>query len=436
MRVSLFGIGYVGSVSAACLARDGHTVIAVDVNPQKVEALNRGVAPMVEPGLDALVQAGVSSEGLSATTSAADAVAGTEVSIICVGTPSAPDGALDLSAVERVAAVVGEALAWKPQFHAILIRSTLAVNATMTRIAPVIEQASGLKVGVDFGLACYPEFLREGSAIEDYDAPAQAVAAVTDDETLARLLALHPPSAAPPTVVSFPEAEAVKAVSNAWHAVKVAFANEIGGVLGAQGVDGGRVMELVCQDAKLNISAAYMRPGFAFGGSCLPKDVRALTGLGKAGGRPALLLEGALDANQALIDRAVALVEAAGRKRVSIIGLAFKPGTDDLRESPYLILAARLAAKGYDLRLFDESVRVERLTGANLAYATEHLPGLAALLCATVEAAADNAETLVLAHRRPGAEALDRATPGQRIIDLVRVRPGLRSGGAYAGLSW
>ncbi len=324
----------------------------------------------------------------------------------------------------------------KAALHTIVVRSTLPVGTLRGRIAPLIEQASGLTCGAGVGLACYPEFLREGAAICDYDAPCLSVVAVTDEATLARLHQLHPKSAPPPIVVSLEEAEAIKSVSNAWRAVKVGFANEIGGLLSAIGLDSHRVMDAVCTDRRLNISAAYMKPGFAFGGSCLPKDLSALGTLGREAGRPMSMLSGVLAANDEVIDHAISLVEAAGGRRVSLLGLAFKPGTDDLRESPFVTLAERLIAQGFDLRLFDAGVRIDRLTGANLDYATARLPHLATSLCDTLETAVRHGETLVLAHPCPGVAALDLAESEQRIVDLVRVRPDLRTGGRYSGLWW
>ena len=436
MRISLFGVGYVGTVSAACLARDGHDVTAVDTNPEKIEALNLGRAPLVEPGLNALVQAGVRSGRLRGSMAAADAVASSEISIVCVGTPSAEDESLDLSAVERIAVVIGEALARKPAFHVVAFRSTLTIGAMTRWIMPLMQEASGLKAGIDFGLAYYPEFLREGSAIRDYNDPSQSVVAATDPRTLERLTALHPPSAAPPIVLDFEEAEAIKSAHNAWHALKVSFANEMGGLLSAEGLDSHRVMQAFCQDRRLNLSPAYLTPGFAFGGSCLPKDVRALRALGRRTGRPTPLLRAALESNDAVISRAVVLAQPAAGRRVSIFGLAFKAGTDDLRESPYLALTERLIAEGCDVRVFDPGVRVDRLTGANLAYVTERAPGLAARLCLTLEEAVAHGETLVLAHADVGAAALKLASENQRIVDLVRVRPELRTSGDYVGLFW
>ncbi len=436
MHISLFGIGYVGTVTAACLARDGHTVTAVDINLDKVAALTAALCPIVEPKLDALIGDAVAKGRLRGGLSVKDAVADSELSIVCVGTPSAPGGGLDTTAVERVAAAIGEALREKTGFHVVAIRSTLSPGAMAAKIAPAVEAASGRKAGVGFGLAYYPEFLREGSAIDDYDDPSLVVMATTDAQTASQLQALQPASATPPLMVSFGEAEAIKTVSNVWRATKVSFANEIGGVLGALDIDSHRVMAAVCQDRQLNVSPAYLKPGFAFGGSCLPKDLRAFRALGEAVGRQTPLLDATLHVNSHAIEQASALVEAVGRRRVAIIGLAFKPGTDDLRESPYLLLAERLAAKGYDLRVYDPCVSLARLTGANLAYAKARLPQITALVCASIQVAVRHAETLVLAHGPSGAEALDLASDGHRIVDLVRVRPDLHTAGNYVGLSW
>jgi len=436
LRISLFGVGYIGAVSAACLTRDGHEVLAVDINLEKAAALRAGRSPIAEPGLQALIAEGVASGRLRVLEAASDAVAHSDVSIVCVGTPCAPDGRLDISAVERGCAEIGAAIRRKAGFHAVVIRSTLTPGAMAAWIAPALEAASGRKAGTGFGLAYYPEFLREGSAIQDYALPSLVVMAATDADTLAMVKGLQPRCPTPAQVVGFGEAEAIKAVSNAWHGLKVSFANEVGGVLGALDIDSHRVMQAVCEDRQLNISAAYLRPGFAFGGSCLPKDLRAFSALGQALGQPTRVLDAALKANQAVIDQAVALVAATGRRRVSIIGLAFKPGTDDLRESPALLLAERLAAGGCDLRLFDLNVCPGGLNGANLAYARARLPQIEALLCGDVAAAVRHGETLVLAHPGPGAQALDLADDRQRIVDLVRVRPNLRTAGNYVGLSW
>ena len=435
MRISLFGIGYVGTVSAACLARDGHTVIAVDVNAEKLAVLNQGRSPIVETGLDDLIRTAVAGGRLRCQIGAATAVAATDVSIICVGTPPALNGTLDTAVVEHVAARIGRAIALKPTLHTIIVRSTLPPGAMAARVRPAIERASGLKAGVGFALAYHPEFMREGSAVADYDQPSLVVAAVSDPMALACVEALQPGARYPAAVVDFGEAEAIKIVNNVWHAVKVSFGNEVGGVLGALGVDSHKVMEVVCSDDRLNMSPAYLTPGFAFGGSCLPKDLTAFAALGQGRDRPTPLAAAAFQVNDDVIERALALIEAAGR-RVSLIGLSFKEGTDDLRESPFVILAERLLVKGCDLRIYDPGVRVSALTGANLKSIQERLPTLDRLMCSTLDVAIRHADVLALAHPGPGAEAFERAGNWRRIVDLVRVRPDLRTSGNYFGLSW
>jgi GDP-mannose 6-dehydrogenase len=413
--------------------RDGHHVLAYDINHAKSEALQTGRSPIAEPDLQPLIAAG---GHLQTAPSAAVALAQSEVSIVCVGTPSHGDGRLDTSAVEHVAAEIGAALVGKDDFHGVVIRSTLTPGAVADRIAPILEAASGLQAGSGFGLAYYPEFLREGSAVQDYDHPSLAVAAVTDPCTLAMVKALQPNCATPVQFVGFGEAEAIKAISNVWRGLKVSFANEVGRVLGALDIDGHLVMGAVCADRQLNMSSAYLKPGFAFGGSCLPKDMRAFSALGQAVGQPTRVLDAALAVNDAVVEQVAALVAATGKRRIAIIGLTFKPGIDDLRESPALLLAARLAASGCDLRLFDPHVSVGRLHGANLAYAQAQLPDIADLLCASAEAAVRHGEVLVLTQPALGAEVLDLAQDTQRIVDLVRVRPDLKTAGNYVGLYW
>ena len=436
MNISIFGIGYVGAVSAACLARDGHKVIAVDVNPIKVDELNAGKSPIVEPGLAELIEKHVASGRLSATSDLAGAVAATDMSLICVGTPSRANGSLDTAYAERVAADIGAALKGKPTYHSVVFRSTILPGTMDDLLAPIVEQASGKRAGVDFGLGYYPEFLRESSAIKDYDDPGAIVFGRVDDLTIERLAALQPDAPVQPTVVSMREAEAIKYVNNAWHAVKISFANEVGNVLGALSIDSHVVMSILCQDQRLNISPAYLTPGFAFGGSCLPKDLRALRFKGRDVETPTPMLDATLAANDIQIDRAFRLVEQAKHRRVALIGLSFKSDTDDLRESPLVILAEKLIGRGFQVRIYDPNVRLSRLTGANLAYVTERLPHIAELLCERLEDAVSHGETVILAHKPTGRQVLEGGVVGKRIIDLARVRPDLRSGGDYVGLSW
>lgn len=435
MRICVFGIGYVGAVSAACLARDGHDVRAVDVSPGKVKDLNAGLSPIVEPGLDRLIAEGVARSRLRASADARAAVAESELVLICVGTPSRANGAPDMSYVEKVAADIGAALKADAGFRSVVVRSTLPPGAMDAVVRPALECASGLKAGDHFGLGYYPEFLRESTAVSDYDNPGAAVFASLDEPTTERLKALQPALPAPPQRVPMGEAEAVKYASNAWHALKVSFANEMGDLFSDLGLDSHRVLERLCADTRLNMSAAYMRPGFAFGGSCLPKDLRAVRAKAREIDCATPLLDAVTAVNAAQIERAFRMVEAAGSRDVSLFGLSFKPGTDDLRESPFVILAERLIGRGYRLRIFDPTIRLSRLTGSNLAYVTDQLPHIATLLAEEIEPVIGHGSTFVLADPVSGAAAFHAA--GHRaVIDLIRVHPGLRTGGAYRGLCW
>ncbi|WP_439816098.1 nucleotide sugar dehydrogenase [Zavarzinia sp. CC-PAN008] len=437
MKVSVFGIGYVGAVTAACLVRDGHAVIAVDPNEDKVRTIREGRAPIVEPGLERLIADGVTSGLLRATSSAAEAIAETELSFICVGTPSLHSGNLDLGFVARVCEQIGAEIAKKEDFHSIVVRSTMLPGSMDQTVIALLERFSGRKAGEGFGIAIYPEFLREGSAIADYDAPSVIVIGRLDAQTLERVRALNSRLAAPEYVTDYATAEAIKYANNAWHAVKVSFANEIGNISGELGIDGHAVMTALCMDTKLNLSPVYLRPGFAYGGSCLPKDLRALRYKAKALDLAVPLLEAAAASNDLQIDRAMRMITSQGRRRVGMLGLSFKAGTDDLRESPLLELAERLHGKGYDLRIFDPNVRYAFLQGANLQYVRSHLPHLSALMVDRAEDILSHAETVVIGNRDPRfAPAIDGLRPDQTVVDLVRHDPARRSGGNYQGICW
>jgi GDP-mannose 6-dehydrogenase len=436
MDISIFGIGYVGAVSAACLARDGNTVVAVDVSPVKVADLNAGHSPIVEPGLAEIIAQTTRSGRLRATESLADAVASTELSLVCVGTPSRANGSLDISYAERVAEQLGQAIADKAAFHSVVFRSTVLPGTMDDVLIPILERASGKRAGIDFGVGYYPEFLRESTAIKDYDEPGVVVFGRMDDLTIERLTAMQPILPVRPTVVSIKEAEAIKYVNNAWHALKISFANEIGNICGAADLDSHVVMDILCADKRLNISPAYLRPGYAYGGSCLPKDLRALRFHARSHDVQTPVLDATQTANEIQIDKVFRMVEAAKNRRIGLIGLSFKADTDDLRESPLVILAEKLIGRGYDVKIFDPNIRMSRLTGTNLAYVTGALPHFPQLLCESVEDATAHGETLVLAHRAEGQRVLDAGYEGKTVIDLVRVRPGLRSQGAYQGLGW
>ncbi|MBJ6124660.1 nucleotide sugar dehydrogenase [Microvirga splendida] len=436
MQISVFGIGYVGAVSSACLANDGHHVIAVDPNPQKVGPLNEGISPIVEPGLGELLQSGIRNRRLMATSDVREAVNGTDISFVCVGTPSRPNGSLDTSYVSAAAEQIGAAIREKNSFHSVVMRSTILPGTMESIVLPALERASGRQAGVGFGVAYYPEFLRESTAISDYYDPGAIIFGRHDQATIDRLLEIHKIFDVEPRIVSIRTAEAVKYTNNAWHALKISFANEIGNICKEAGIDGHAVMDVLCADTRLNISKAYLKPGFAFGGSCLPKDLRALRSAARKLDVPTPILDATMDANEEQLRRAYSMVAATGKRRIGIIGLSFKPETDDLRESPLVELAERLYGRGYDIRIYDPNIQVSKLTGANLQFVKAHLPHLTSLLTSDVNEVVDHAEVFVLGNREEAKRLLSVVKDERPLIDLVRIDQARCSGDFYQGICW
>jgi len=437
-KISVFGIGYVGVVSAACLTDDGHDVVAVDVDPVKVDAINAGLSPIVENGLDEIIARTVADGSLKATTDARQAILETDISFVCVGTPSDDSGAVGLKYVKGVCEIIGKAIAEKGRFHSVVIRSTI-VPGTMDEVCvPLLEAASGLKAGVDFGVGYYPEFLRESTAIADYYDPGLIVFGALDDRTAEVLRGVNANMQVPCHVVSLRTAEAVKYASNSWRAVKITFANEIGNIAKACGVDGQQVMKLICSDTKVNISPYFMRPGFAFGGSCLPKDVRALRHLAAEKGVTSPLLDSVLEANAAQIDRAEQMVEKSGRKSIGLVGIAFKPGTDDLRESPLAELASRLISKGFELKIYDPYVTQAVASGVSpIGRGNDVVPDLASRLVPEIGDLISSSDILLVGNRyEETIEPLHSASFSQPTVDLTRINTSLRSNGTYEGICW
>ncbi|MEV4074760.1 nucleotide sugar dehydrogenase [Nonomuraea fuscirosea] len=435
MRISVFGLGYVGCVSAACLASMGHQVVGVDVNPAKVDLINGGHAPIVEERIGELIAETTAGGALRATTDAAEAVAATELSLVCVGTPSAPNGSLSTTYLERVAEQIGRAL--RPG-HVVVFRSTMLPGTCAELLVPILELASGLRAGAGFGVAVNPEFLREGTSVRDFFAPPKTVIGESDERTGNVVASLYEGLPGDVFRIPIPVAEMTKYADNAFHAVKIGFANEMGAICQALGLDSHQVMDVFLADRKLNISPAYLRPGFAFGGSCLPKDLRGLVYAARKADVSIPLLSHVLPANDAHLQRAFELITASGRRRIGMFGLSFKPGTDDLRESPLVELAERLLGKGYDLRIYDANVTLSRLVGANRAYIAERLPHLGDLLGDSAEEVLDHAEVCVVGclDERVLA-ALDQA--GDRtIVDLVRIPDAETQRGRrdYTGIGW
>jgi GDP-mannose 6-dehydrogenase len=437
-KISVFGIGYVGTVSAACLARDGHEVVAVDVNRDKVNILNRGLSPIVEPKLNESILAGVRAGRLRATTDALAAVSSTDISFICVGTPSQENGSLETSFVSRVAQEIGNSIAKSTSFHSVVVRSTMLPGTMEKIIIPILERSSHKRAGREFGIAYLPEFLREGTAITDYDQPGSIVFGVDDDpRTLQRLIAIHEKFSVEPQVMSIRTAEAVKYANNAWHATKISFANEVGLLCKAMGVDSHEVMNAVVSDTKLNISPAYLKPGFAFGGSCLPKDISALRYAGRMVDIDTPLLDAVLQANENQIRSAFRLIAATEKRRIGLVGLSFKADTDDLRYSPLLEIAERLIGRGYELAIYDSNIRLSRLTGVNRDYLTKRLPHITCLLRENMNDLVKFAEVLVVGSRQEFEKnSLSLIGREKIIIDLVRINPDRQSGINYRGLCW
>jgi GDP-mannose 6-dehydrogenase len=437
MKISIFGMGYVGAVSAGCLATDGHEVIGVDPNPTKVELINRGLTPIIEKDIGEMIQSAVGKGTLRATTSVAEAVTGSDISLICVGTPSQLNGNLDLSYVRRVCEEIGQALRDKDSFHVVVARSTMLPGSMRNVVIPTLEQSSGKVAGRDFGVCNNPEFLREGTAVYDYYNPPKTVIGETDALAGDMLVRLYEKMDAPLVRTSVETAEMVKYTDNNWHALKVAFANEIGNLSKALGIDGHEVMEIFCKDTKLNLSAYYMKPGFAFGGSCLPKDVRALTYKGRSLDLDLPVLNSIMPSNQRQIQKGVDMVMGYGKRKIGVLGFAFKAGTDDLRESPLVEVIEALLGKGFDLRLYDRNVNLAALTGANRDYILNHIPHISKLMVSEMNEVLEFAEVIVIGNgAREFAGVLEHLRPGQVVVDLVRVTPGKSEAGRYDGICW
>lgn len=437
MHIAIFGLGYVGCVSAACLAKAGHHVIGVDVNPVKVDMINAGQSPIIEQGVDQLVREGVAEGRLQATSSAKAAVATVDVSLICVGTPSLDGGGLDLQYIKNVCQEIGDALADKSGYHVVAVRSTVLPGTIEDVVIPSLEKTSGRRTGPDFGVCSNPEFLREGCAVQDFRDPTFTLIGEADTASGDRLNTLYAHITAPMVRTDIKTAEMVKYVSNAFHALKISFANEIGNLCKTMGIDSHCVMNVFSLDDKLNISTAYLKPGYAFGGSCLSKDLRALLHRARHQDLDLPLLQSIMRSNERQAQHGVDMVLKSGKKRVGILGLSFKAGTDDLRESPMVYLIETLLGKGYDLKIYDENVSIARLMGANKAYIEQVIPHISSLLCPSLDQVIDHAEVLVIGHRSPAFADAARRANDHIIIDLARVAEDLNDfGEGYQGICW
>lgn len=437
MKLSIFGLGYVGCVSAACFADAGHEVIGVDVNELKAEIINNGRSPIVEPGIEEMIARSVKEKRLRATVDVTDAVINSDISMICVGTPGNHNGSLDLTYVKRVCQQIGEAIELKGRYHIVAIRSTMLPGTIEQTVIPTLEVYSGKRAGRDFGIAINPEFLREGSSIHDFNHPPFTLIGADDEDAAGPLRRLYAHTDAEIISTGIKEAEMVKYACNCFHALKVTFANEIGNICKALAVDSYKVMEVFCKDTKLNLSPYYLKPGFAFGGSCLPKDLRAITYKAKELDVETPLLGSVQISNRQQVERAIDMVLQTGRKNVGVLGLSFKSGTDDLRESPMVALIETLIGKGLKLSIYDRDVELAKIFGANKQYIEREIPHISSLMCPELNEVIDGSEVIIIGKKEDEFRALsDKLNNGRVIIDLVRLFDPADSRKSYQGMCW
>ena len=438
MKVSIFGLGYVGAVSTACLARDGHDIVGVDIDESKLEMLRAGTSPIIEEGMPELMRTVVASGRVSVTSNVREGIENSVLSFICVGTPSRPNGSQELAAVTRVSEQIGQALRDKDDYHVVVVRSTVVPGTIEDVVLPVLESESQKRAGADFDLCFMPEFLREGTSIRDYDDPPYTVVGSRSDRAIGLIKELFGHLKCDFYSTDIRTAEMVKYSSNVFHATKITFANEVSRLCQAYGVDSHAVMELFCQDRALNISSAYLKPGFAFGGSCLPKDLRAVLHMAKSRDVDLPMLQSIPASNATHIQRAMDTVLSNGRRKVGLIGLSFKSGTDDLRESPLVSLAEHFIGKGLKLSIYDEEVNLSRLMGANKRFIETTIPHIAELLTSDCRTLIRDSEVLVVGIKDPSVMDLlhEETRPSQVLLDLVNIPDRQRLACQYQGLCW
>ena len=437
MRISVFGLGYVGTVSAGCLANDGHEVIGVDPVDTKVDLINKGHSPIIVAEIGEIISATVQSGRLRAISDPAQAIRETDLSFICVGTPSQTNGNLDLHYIRRICEQIGAALKEKAARHTVIIRSTILPGTMRNVVIPVLEEYSGKTAGVGFGVCNNPEFLREGTAVKDYNAPPKTVIGEMEEESGSLLARLYEKLDAPLIRTSLETAEMVKYVDNSWHALKIGFANEIGNLSKALGIDSHEVMRIFCQDRKLNISPAYLLPGFAFGGSCLPKDLRALSYKAKAHDLDLPIITSILPSNELQVSRGLKLIMEKGHRRVGVLGFSFKAGTDDLRESPVIEVIERLLGKGYDLKIYDKNVNIACLVGANRDFILNRIPHISRLMVDSIDKVLEHAEIILIGNKDPEFRNVpNQLREGQSLVDFVRITDRRSEHGKYDGICW
>jgi GDP-mannose 6-dehydrogenase len=438
VKLLVWGLGYVGTVSAACLADSGHDVVGIEPSAAKVEALQSGRSPIREPKLETTIAESLDAGRLQASSDPSGLVSRADASLVCVGTPSSAEGRAQLDALISVAEEIGRQLAEDPGYHVVIVRSTVFPGTVGGIVRERLESCSGLGAGDGFGLAMNPEFLRETSAVDDFYAPPFTVVGALDERSGASVEALYETVDAPVFRVRIEQAEMVKLVCNAFHALKVGFANEVGRVCDALDMDSRQVMEMLCADKKLNISSAYLRPGFAFGGSCLPKDLRSLTSNARRFGVELPILEGVLPSNRLQVDAARAKIHSLGGRRIAVLGLSFKPNTDDVRESPTIQLVRELWEDGLDVVVHDPDIRLEQMLGSNREYLERQLPQIGEIARSSVDEALEGADIVVVSQRRPEFSEAMRQLNGIKVVDLVSLDsvPGESDPDLYRGISW
>ena len=437
MEISIFGLGYVGAVTAACLAQRGHNVIGVDPDTVKVDLINEGKAPIIEKDLEELICSNVISNRLKAVNHGKEAVLNTQISLICVGTPSELNGSLDLTYIKRVCHDIGVAIAEKKAYHLIVARSTMLPGSVEETVIPALENSSNKKEGVDFGVVFNPEFLREAEAVRDFNNPPKIVIGSRKPQDAESISKIYEGISAPLLKTDIRTAELVKYADNAFHALKITFANEIGAVCKNLGIDSHVLMDIFCKDTQLNIAPTYLKPGFAFGGSCLPKDLRALTYFGRHRDLDLPVLNSIISSNSAHIDRAFQLIQEKEKRKIGIIGFAVKDGTDDLRESPVVGLIEKLLGKGYEIQLYDRNVSLSLIRGANKKFITEKIPHIGLLIRDNPHEIIDFAEIVILGNQCDKLiKTYTKSMEGKYIIDLVRIQDNNFKKINYEGICW
>jgi len=438
MKISVFGLGYVGCVSSACLAKSGHKVTGVDINQTKVDIINSGKSPVVEKDIDEIIKEVTRTGKLISTTDAVKAVHNSEISMICVGTPSKENGSLDLKYVKRVCAEIGTGLGKKDSYHVVVVRSTMLPGSVEGEVIPTLEKTSGKKAGADFGVCMNPEFMREGSSVYDYYHPIMIVIGEVDKRSGDIVEKIYANIDAQFVRTSIKVAEMIKYVNNAFHGLKVCFANEIGNICKKVGIDSHQVMEIFCRDTKLNLSPYYLKPGFAFGGSCLPKDLRALLYKGQREDLRLPLLSSILDSNENQVKMGINLITKTKKKKIGIFGFSFKPGTDDLRESPMVELIETLLGKGYKISIYDKNVSIAKIFGANKQYIEKEIPHISSLMSSSMEKVLRDSEVLVIGNNSKEFEKIpELMREDQILIDLARIVDGKNeTKSKYEGICW